>query len=295
MPLITYIVAGTTIAFGTGALLYTFQTEILYPARYRKKSRQFITPKFAADGIPFSETTLITEDNVRIKVYICKRPTDEEARQRPTILVLHGNRGNGQRSIITTKFYNELRCNVVLLSYRGYGHSEGKPTEKGIKIDAQTCLDYVKRHSVLKGTKLVIYGRSLGGAVAIDLVSRNEDLVEAMIVENTFLSIPKLLPTFFPLLRYFTFFCSQIWPSEQSILRIQKIPVLFLSSGKDKLVPKDQMMKLFDLVDTEGGKAWKDFPNAEHANTISQNGYFETIGEFLRWSVDKDEVDAIEE
>ncbi|CAG8520342.1 16830_t:CDS:2 [Acaulospora colombiana] len=75
-----------------------------------------------------------------------------------------------------------------------------------------------------------------------------------------------------------------------SILKIRRIPALFLSSDKDTLVPKDQMKKLYDLLDTKGGKTWRSFPDGEHADTINQHGYFETIDEFLRWSVAKDEV-----
>ncbi|RHZ50016.1 hypothetical protein Glove_508g72 [Diversispora epigaea] len=295
MPLTTYlIVSAVSAAFllGSGTLLYIFQTELLYPIRYRKKSRQIPTQ----EGIPFREETLITKDNFKIKTYICKRSTDEEASQRPTILALPGNRGNiGQRSIIVSKFYYDFKCNIVLLSYRGYGHSEGKPTEKGIRIDVQTCLDYIKRHSVLKNTKLIIYGRSLGGAVAIDLVSKNEEKIDAMIVENTFLSIPKLLPTFFSPLRYFTFFCSQIWPSEKSICNIHRIPILFLSSDKDELVPKEHMKELYNLTNTQRGKIWKNFPNGHHANTINQPGYFETIEKILKCVVNNEEIEFIED
>lgn len=53
----------------------------------------------------------------------------------------------------------------------------------------QTILDYIKQHELLKYTRLVAYGQSIGGAVAIDLVSRNEDQFSGIIVENTFLSI----------------------------------------------------------------------------------------------------------
>ncbi|CAG8817379.1 6856_t:CDS:2, partial [Dentiscutata erythropus] len=145
----------------------------------------------------------------------------------------------------------------------------------------------------LKDTKLIIYGRSLGGAVAIDLVSKNEEKVDAMIVENTFLSIPKLLPTFFSPLRYFTFFCSQIWPSEKSICNIHRIPILFLSSDKDKLVPKEHMKELYNLTNTQRGKIWKNFPNGHHANTINQPGYFETIEKLLKCVVNNEEIEFI--
>lgn len=92
-----------------------------------------------------------------------------------------------------------------MLSYRGYGLSEGSPDEKGLKIDAQvynrcvnhfllnifnqTMLDYVREHPILKDTPLIAYGQSIGGAVAIDLVSRNEHSFSGLMLENTFLSL----------------------------------------------------------------------------------------------------------
>lgn len=79
-----------------------------------------------------------------------------------------------------------------MLSYRGYGKSEGTPNEKGLKIDAQTMLDFVREHEILKHTPLIAYGQSIGGAVAIDLVSRNEDSFSGLMIENTFLSLVKL-------------------------------------------------------------------------------------------------------
>jgi pimeloyl-ACP methyl ester carboxylesterase len=73
-------------------------------------------------------------------------------------------------------------------NYR-YGLSEGKPNEKGIRMDAQTALDYIRSHPVLEKTKVVLYGQSIGGAVAVDLASNNPDRIEGIILENTFLSL----------------------------------------------------------------------------------------------------------
>lgn len=67
-----------------------------------------------------------------------------------------------------------------MLSYRGYGLSSGQPSERGIRIDAQTALDWIRNHPVLKETLLVTYGQSIGGAVAIDLAARNPKRVSSL-------------------------------------------------------------------------------------------------------------------
>ncbi|CAI2175300.1 18268_t:CDS:2 [Funneliformis geosporum] len=290
MVILESILTGMTITIGGGTLLYFYQNELLYPAKYRKTSCKFAIPKFE-DGFLYTEVILTTKDKVRIRAYVYKRPNDEEACKRPTVLALHGNRGSiGLRSAIVHKFYYDFKCNVVLLSYRGYGHSEGIPSEEGIKIDAQTALEYIRRHPILYGTKLILYGRSLGGAVAIDLAARNEDEINALILENTFLSIPKLLSTLFSPLKYLTFICTQIWSSDDQIGRIKKIPILFLSGKLDALVPQKQMKGLYELTNTLAGKEWKEFPYGNHSNTISQLGYWIVIEEFLLWAIfDKDE------
>ncbi|CAG8698072.1 2105_t:CDS:2, partial [Scutellospora calospora] len=75
--------------FTSGALLNEAQSNFIYPMKHRIESRNNVAPMFADDGIPFSETTLITEDDVKIRTYVCKPQSDKEARKRPTILILH--------------------------------------------------------------------------------------------------------------------------------------------------------------------------------------------------------------
>lgn len=72
---------------------------------------------------------------------------------------------------------------------RRYGLSEGKPNEKGIRMDAQLALDYITSHPALEGTKIVLYGQSIGGAVSVDLAASNPDKIAGIILENTFLSL----------------------------------------------------------------------------------------------------------
>jgi fermentation-respiration switch protein FrsA (DUF1100 family) len=110
--------------------------------------------------------------------------------------MFHGNAGNiGYRLPIAKILGDDLRCNVLMLQYRGYGLSSGNPNEKGLNIDAQTGLDIRQRHD-LRGTRIVIYGQSIGGAVAIGLAARNQKQgdVAGIVLENTFTSIKKLIP-----------------------------------------------------------------------------------------------------
>jgi len=72
-----------------------------------------------------------------------------------------------------------VRCNVVIVSYRGYGRSTGSPNEHGIKIDAQAVLDYLTTERTdIDPNKIFLFGSSLGGAVAIDLAHANQERIK---------------------------------------------------------------------------------------------------------------------
>lgn len=87
--------------------------------------------------------------------------------------------------------------NVFMLQYRGYGLSTGTPNEKGINVDAQTGLDYIRNRHELRSTHIVLYGQSLGGAVSIGLAARNQKQgdIAGVILENTFTSMRKMIPS----------------------------------------------------------------------------------------------------
>lgn len=113
--------------------------------------------------------------------------------------MFHGNAGNiGHRVPIAKVLEENLGCNVFMLEYRGYGLSTGTPDENGINLDAQTALDFIRNQKETEGGKVIVYGQSLGGAVAVQLVARNQEAgdITAMILENTFTSIREMIPRF---------------------------------------------------------------------------------------------------
>ena len=111
--------------------------------------------------------------------------------------MFHGNAGNiGHRVPIAKVLEENTGCSVLMLEYRGYGMSSGVPNEEGLIIDAQTGLDWIRNSKETKGNRILVYGQSLGGAVAIQLVDRNQETgdVAGLILENTFTSIRDMIP-----------------------------------------------------------------------------------------------------
>ena len=129
-----------------------------------------------------------------------KRP-EPESRQSPTMVYFHGNSGNvGHRLPHVVDLYHHCRCNLLLVEYRGFGLSGGYPSEKGLCLDARAGLDYVLQRPDLDSNKIIVFGRSLGGAVSIDLVanSPNRSRIAALVVENTFTTLPNIAPQTVP-------------------------------------------------------------------------------------------------
>ena len=186
------------IAFLASGVLYYKQNELIYP-RYLPAGANTDegVPRPTQYGISdYEDLRLPTPDGETLGAFFI-RPSNKGLSRNVTILMFHGNAGNiGHRVPIAKVLEENVGCNVLMLEYRGYGMSTGNPSEEGLMIDAQTALDYIRDRKDIKGTKIVVYGQSLGGAVAIQLVAKNQEArdVIGLILENTFTSIRKLIP-----------------------------------------------------------------------------------------------------
>lgn len=235
-------------------------SELIYPRNIPSGARTEV-PRPARFGLVDSEElSLATPDGETLSAFLIKPENKSHARN-ITVMMFHGNAGNiGHRLPIARVLANDLYCNVLMLQYRGYGLSTGNPNEQGITIDAQTGLDYIRQREDLKNTRIVLYGQSLGGAVSIKLAANNQDKTDiaGMILENTFLSIQKMIPrsvssktphryfagvllteddSVMPYAKFLTPLCHEVWPSENMIPQIKGIPILFMSGLRDEIVP----------------------------------------------------------
>ncbi|GAO47095.1 hypothetical protein G7K_1307-t1 [Saitoella complicata NRRL Y-17804] len=287
-------IGATTLAI-TGALLYTFQNSIIYPASMPAGSRTNV-PNPSDFDFPSScweEIVLDTPDKEKIRAYVILQEKAPEKRN--TVLLFHANAGNvGHRLPIAKVFWGRMGCNVVMLSYRGYGLSTGTPSEKGIKIDAQVMLDYVLQHPVLSKTPLIAYGQSIGGAVAIHTVATYEKKFRGLVIENTFKSIPSLIPSVMPIAAPFSLLCHQIWDSEKCIAKIENVPMLFLAGARDELIPPENFRGLYDAATKCPKRTWKVFGGGTHNDTCLQAGYFQAIVDWLDCEREKEEIRGLQ-
>ncbi|CVK93071.1 hypothetical protein LB506_002437 [Fusarium annulatum] len=274
--------ASTGLAAVLTSLLYFKQKALIYPSNIPANSRSDV-PKPSDFGISnFEELYIPTDDGEKLSAFYIRGPRGHK-NSNITILMFHGNAGNiGHRLPIARMIINYIGCNVFMLEYRGYGSSTGQPDESGLNVDAQTGLNYLRQRAETRDHKLMVYGQSLGGAVAIKLVSKNQEAgdIAGLILENTFLSIRKLIPSVVPPAKYLTLLCHQVWPSESVLPNITKVPTLFISGLQDEIVPPKHMKQLYDLS-AAPTKRWKPLPGGDHNSSVLEEGYFEAMSDFI--------------
>eukprot|EP01083_Nonionella_stella_P077449 211523_1 len=169
------------------SLLWWFQPNLLYIPQATRNRRQLAynelgwrSPKDW--GIPFDDVFLQTKDKVGIHAWLLKQTDTKSA---PTLLFFHGNAGNIGYRLNNAKALYQLGINVFLVEYRGYGNSEGIPSEAGLIKDSLAALEYLQGRTDIDSGSIMAFGRSLGGAVAIALAHSNSDALSGIILENT--------------------------------------------------------------------------------------------------------------
>ncbi|OAA74028.1 BEM46 family protein [Cordyceps fumosorosea ARSEF 2679] len=284
--------ASTGIAAVLTSLLYFKQKALIYPSHMPPNARTDV-PRPSQFGIrDFEELMIPTDDGEKLSAFYIRGPANHR-NSRITILMFHGNAGNiGHRLPIAKLLINTIGCNVFMLEYRGYGTSTGEPDEAGLNIDAQTGLNYLRDRAETRSHRYVIFGQSLGGAVGIKLAAKNQGRgdVAGLILENTFLSMRKLIPSVIPPAKYLTLLCHQVWASEAVLPTIDRVPTLFLSGLQDEIVPPSHMHRLYELS-VAPRKIWKPLPGGDHNSSVLEEGYFEAIKDFVNdvGSEDEDE------
>jgi abhydrolase domain-containing protein 13 len=173
--------------------------------------------------------------------------------QAPTLLFFHGNAGNiGLRIPNAMQMVQHLGSNVLMVEYRGYGDSDSvAPTEVGLQRDALAALQFAHAHGGIHSEKIFLFGRSLGGSVALhlaqDALQRNVPFAGVM-VENTFTSISSMVDILLPFLTPIKRYVLRIgWNSADLMpsLGQSNVPILFLAGAKDELVPHQHMVELY--------------------------------------------------
>ncbi|MDY6863778.1 MAG: alpha/beta hydrolase [Thermodesulfobacteriota bacterium] len=214
-------------------ILYFFQSHLIYyPSRKIAATPDII-------GIPYKEVSFKTEDGITLSAWYIPA-----LRPKNVILFCHGNAGNiGDRLESIQIFYN-MGLSIFIFDYRGYGKSEGKASEKGTYLDSEAAWRYLVNEQDIPPERIIIFGRSLGGAIASRLAQNNTP--KGLILESSFTSVKDIASKFYPFLP--VKLLSRFSYATLDYVKKVNCPVFIIHSRDDEIIPFSHGITLFDTA-----------------------------------------------
>jgi hypothetical protein len=219
-----------------------------------------------------------TEDGLRIHGWFA--PADSA---RATFVMAHGNAGNISHRYPLLRSLQRHRFNVLMFDYRGYGRSEGSPSEEGIYKDGRAALDYALTLPEVRQDRLILWGTSLGGAVAVDVATNRH--VAGLILESTFTSAKDVARLVYPFLPVQLFMHTRLNSVEK--IKTVNTPLFVIHGSLDSIIPIGLGRKLFDAANEP--KEFYEIPAADHNDTFFVGGdeYVSRIQKFVAFAVNR--------
>lgn len=248
-------------------LLYMSQHSMLYLPNLPGRALRG-TP--ADSGLAYEDVRLRTADGIELHGWFIPASGPR------VLLFFHGNAGNVSDRLSSIRVFNELGLSVLIIDYRGYGDSAGRPTEQGTYIDAEAAWRHLTETRGFAPQRIVVFGRSLGGAVAAWLAARVDPA--ALIVESSFTSIPDLAQELYPWLpaRWLSRFD---YPTRKHVAAVT-CPVLVVHSRDDEIAPFSHAERIFAAAsEPRTLLALAGSHNAAHVQ--SEEDYVEGLRAFL--------------
>jgi fermentation-respiration switch protein FrsA (DUF1100 family) len=229
------------------------------------------TPRQA--GLQFQDHFFTSVDGVRLHGWFIPHHD-----ARATLVWFHGNAGNISHRVENIKLlHDKVKINIFIFDYRGYGRSAGSISEEGVYRDGAAALDFVRQELAVEAKSLIIFGRSLGAAVAAEMALRFA--CRGLILETPFTSIRDMAKTVFPVLPIGPFLRTRFDVLEK--ITHVKVPLLVLHGDRDDLVPYEQGQKVFAAA--RGPKEFYTINGAKHNDTylVGGDAYFERLRSFV--------------
>lgn len=246
-------------------LVYLIQPRLVYfPDRQLSN-----TPE--AFGLDYTAVSIAASDGETLHGWWMSVPD-----AKGTVLFFHGNAGNISHRINYLTMFRRLGYNTLLFDYRGYGQSSGTPSESGTYLDAQAVWRYLTATRGIAPGRIVLFGESLGGAVAAWLAAREEPGL--LVLASTFTSVPDLAAEIYPFLpvRWISRFDYNTLQSLQSV----SCPVFIAHSPHDEIIPFEHGQRLFQAV--TGAKQFLPLDGGHNTGFIfMQPAWKKSLGAFM--------------
>lgn len=216
--------------------LFVMQGSLLY---YPNLPSREITATPAKIGLDFEQVTITTSDNIRIKGWFVPAP-----QAKGTLLFFHGNAGNISHRLDSLAIFHRLGLSTLIIDYRGYGESGGRISEQGTYLDAEASWRYLTEMKGINPKEIVIFGRSLGGAVAANLASRTRPA--GLIMESVFSSVPDMAARLYPVFPV-RLLARYQYDVKKAVRNITS-PVLVIHSPDDEIIPFANGLKVYEAA-----------------------------------------------
>lgn len=190
-------------------------------------------------GLDFEKIIFNSSDGLKLTGWYIPADTSQ-----PTVLFCHGNGGNITHRLDSINIFHDLGLNCFIFDYRGYGNSEGSPTEEGTYLDADAAYKWLTEQKNVSADDIIIFGRSLGGSIAAYLATRVEP--KSLIIESGFTSYADVGAKFYPYMpvRWFARY------AYKTIDYIKKVncPVMVIHSRNDEIIPFEFGLRLYEAA-----------------------------------------------
>lgn len=205
--------------------LYYYQGRMLFLPNLPSRAVERLP---SAVGLAFEPVDLLTSDNVHLDGWFIPAPEN-----RGVILFFHGNAGNISHRLDSLLLFHRLGFSTLIFDYRGYGRSQGSPSEAGTYRDAEAAWSYLIRERSIAPSNIILFGRSLGAAVAVHQAAVHNP--GALIVESCFTSVPDIAAELYPFLP--VRWLSRLNYNVQQQLQMVTCPVMVVHSRDDEIIP----------------------------------------------------------
>jgi pimeloyl-ACP methyl ester carboxylesterase len=234
--LLTIVITIAIVYVGFALLLYFTQAKFVYYPHIG--GREIVaTPEYI--GLEYEDVVFVTADTCKLAGWFI--PVEDS---RGVILFCHGNAGNISHRLETIQMFNELKLSTFIFDYRGYGESEGKITEEGTYQDVEAAWNYLIQERGISSGEIIIFGRSLGGAIGAWLAKKHDP--GALILESTFTSIADVAVEIYPIFPV-RLMCRFGYNTKEYIKKIT-CPVLIIHNQEDEIIPFSHGQKLFNTA-----------------------------------------------
>jgi len=206
------------------------------------------------EGLAFEDVHFTASDGVRLHGWFLPAHPKVEA-ARATVLHLHGNAANVTGHFPFVSWMPAAGFNVFTFDYRGYGKSEGSVSREGTILDARAALDHLRGRADVDARRIVLFGQSIGGAIAIALAAERREDLAAVVLDSPFTGYREIArhhilrnPVMLLIAWWFPFGIDKGHDPIDCINLISPTPILIVHGKDDRIVPPSMGQKLFDAA-----------------------------------------------